>query len=152
MRKTKTQNLRTKQKNGLRPTARKDTKMTNSNTTSTASLNLTINSKKKAIVMSKKFAKAARLVGSPEYNMLQQARNDYPTYRVETKTTKAKANNLKGLTYQFMTLYIKKHDESKLDEFTAQITPLEDVAPASYVDVKGWFFIRKIFLGLVLVL
>ena len=113
--------------------------MSTTYTTSSASLNLTIDSKKRAIVMSKKFAKAARLVGSPEYNMLQQARNDYPSYRVETKTIKAKANNLKGLTYQFMTLYIKKHDESKLDEFTAQITPLEDVAPASYVDVKGWF-------------
>ena len=109
------------------------------NTTSSASLNLTINSTKRAIVMSKKFAKAARLVGSPEYNMLQQARNDYPTYRVETKTTKAKPDSMKGLNYQYMELYIKKHDESKLSAFNAKIVKIDNVASTSYVDVKDWF-------------
>ena len=49
----------------------------------------TIDTKKKVIAMTKKFAKASRRVGSPEYDMLQLVRRDYPSYRVETKTTKA---------------------------------------------------------------
>ena len=93
---------------------------TNTNSSSVASLNLTIDTKKKVIAMTKKFAKASRRVGSPEYDMLQLVRRDYPSYRVETKTTKAKANSLKGLNYQFMEIYIKKHAEDKLEDFNVQ--------------------------------
>ena len=89
--------------------------------------------------MMTKIAKVSRLVGSPEYDMLQQVRRDYPSYRVETKTTKAKTNSLKGLNYQFMELYISKHDDSKLDDFAALTAKLEDVRNASYVEVKAWF-------------
>jgi len=113
--------------------------MTTNSTTSAASLNLIIDTKKKVIVMTKKFAKASRLVGSPEYDMLQLARRDYPSYRVETKTTKAKANSLKGLNYQFMKIYIKKHAEEKLEDFNVQTAKLDGVKNASYVEVKAWF-------------
>ena len=107
---------------------------------SSASLNLTINSTKRAIVMSKKFAKAARLVGSPEYNMLQQARNDYPTYRVETKTTNRKPNPMKGVNYVAIRLYIEKHDASKLPHFDAMIAKIDGVSSMAPAKVIAWFY------------
>lgn len=112
---------------------------TNTNSSSVASLNLTIDTKKKVIAMTKKFAKASRRVGSPEYDMLQLVRRDYPSYRVEAKTTKAKANSLKGLNYKFMEIYIKKHAEDKLEDFNVQTAKLDGIKNASYVEVKAWF-------------
>ena len=111
----------------------------NKNTTTTASLNLTTDSKKKAIVMTKKFAKAARIVGSVEYDMLQQVRRDYPSYRIEIKTTKKNTNIVNTLTYQFMKLYIKKHDESKLEDYNLRTAKIEGLGAEPYVDVKAWF-------------
>ncbi len=109
------------------------------NTTASASLNLTINDAKRAIVMTKKFAKSARLVGSAEYRMLQEAREAYPFYRVEVRTTKAKTNSLKGLNYKYMELYIKKHDKDSLEEFIVKTAKIEDLSSASYLEVKKWF-------------
>lgn len=113
--------------------------MTTNYTTSSASLNLTIDNKKRAIVMSKKFAKKSRIVGSAEYEMLQKVRKDYPNYRVETRTTKAKPNSLKGLNYDFMKLYIKKHDAEKLDHFNLLTAKLEGIGSSPYLEVKDWF-------------
>ena len=62
--------------------------------------NLIIDSKKNTIEMSKKFAKAASRFGSEEYRQLQEARRDYPTFRIVTKTTRTKKSDcFKGLTY-----------------------------------------------------
>ena len=140
MRKTKTKNLNSKNKIGWRPTPEGIIQMTTTtNSSSVASLNLTIDTRKKVIAMTKKFAKASRRVGSPEYDMLQLVRRDYPTYRVETKTTKAKANSLKGLNYHFMEIYIKKHAEDKLEDFNVQTAKLDGIKNASYLEVKAWF-------------
>lgn len=42
--------------------------------------NLTINAKNHTIEMNKAFTAAASVFGSDEYNQLQTARRDYPTY------------------------------------------------------------------------
>ena len=74
---------------------------------------MTINMKKNAIEMTKKFAKAAAKFGSPEYKQLQEARRDNPTFSVVTVTRKTttKKNTYKGLTYEYMEMYIQKHDD-----------------------------------------
>ena len=66
--------------------------------------NITINTKKNVIEMSNAFAKAAKNVGSEEYKTLQEARRDYPNFRVETKKVarKTATNSFKGLTYDYM--------------------------------------------------
>ena len=48
-----------------------------------------INSRTQVIEMTKKFAKAAARFGSEEYNQLQQARRDYPNFKVVTVSRKA---------------------------------------------------------------
>ncbi len=74
-----------------------------------------INEKKMAIEMTKKFAAAARKFGTKQYRDLQEARRDYPNFKVVTITRKATGcqDTYKGLTYKFMEDYIQKHDDAE---------------------------------------
>ena len=109
---------------------------------------MTINEMKKTIEMTKKFAAAAKRFGSDEYKQLQEARRDYPNYRVITKTTRGKkGDGFKGLTYAYMENYIKGHDDedgSKMAEFN-DLRATSDEAKAfgaeamSYGEIKAWF-------------
>ena len=75
---------------------------------------LTLNYKNNTIEMTSIFAKKAGIYGSTEYIMLQNARKDFPNYRIEVikKTKKAKDCH-KGLTAKFMYKYIKNHDNEQ---------------------------------------
>lgn len=111
--------------------------------------NLTINNKARTIEMTKKFEKAARRFGSDEYKMLQEARKDYPTYKVSVKTSTAKSKeSFKGLTYEYMEKYIAAHDDKDktiMAEFE-MLRAISDEAEAalagacSYSEMKDWFF------------
>ena len=72
-----------------------------------------INEKKNAIELSKKEAAAAAKFGTREYKALQEARKDYPGFKVVTITRKStvKKESYKGLTYAYMETYIQKHDD-----------------------------------------
>lgn len=79
---------------------------------------LTINDKNRTIEMTKKFANAAKKFGSREYKELQEARRDYPNYKVVTRSAKKKKDSFKGLTFDYMENYIKTHEkENILNEF-----------------------------------
>lgn len=108
-----------------------------------------INEKKMAIEMTKKFAAAARKFGTQEYRDLQEARRDYPNFKVVTITRKATGNQdtYKGLTYAFMESYIQKHDDAEqsiMDEYLT-LRGLTEAAkenllePYSYNEMKTWF-------------
>ena len=77
---------------------------------------LTINFSAKSIELAESFEKKASIYGSTEYMMLQNARKDFPTYRIEVvkKTKKAKDCH-KGLTAKFMYKYIENHDNENHD-------------------------------------
>lgn len=107
---------------------------------------IVINDKNRTIVITKKFAAAAKRYGTKEYKNLQKVRRDYPNYRVEVKTVSKKSNSFKGLTYAYMESYIRKHDDEemlkaffvlcgKTEEGEAQ----EFAAAASYGEIKKWF-------------
>lgn len=74
--------------------------------------NITINTKNHTIEMDKTFAKSAAIFGTDEYKQLQEARRDYPNYRVATVRQKAGKGEFKGLDYPFMEKYIAEHDET----------------------------------------
>ncbi len=80
---------------------------------------LKINRNNNTIVMDRAFAKASEIVGSEEYNMLQTARRDYPTFTVVRRKIKQNPNKecYRGLTYKYMENYIKTHCEEKLEEY-----------------------------------
>ncbi len=110
---------------------------------------MTINTKKNAIEMTKNEAKAAAKYGTPEYKALQEARKDYPTYFVVTVTRKTttKKNSYKGLTYEYMEMYIEKHDDDEksiMAKYLMLRGKTEEAEEAlaesfTYLEMKDWF-------------
>ena len=103
---------------------------------------ITINAKNRTIELSNTFAKAASLFGSEEYRQLQEARRDYPNYRVITVKQKGtgKAEFAK-LSFDFMDKYIANHDVS--DDLKAEYRSLrgldENGVAVDFQIVKDWF-------------
>ena len=108
-----------------------------------------INEKKNAIELSKKEAAAAAKFGTREYKALQEARKDYPGFKVVTITRKstAKKESYKGLTYAYMETYIQKHDDEKqsiMAEYKMLRGLTEEAEEAlavsfTYLEMKDWF-------------
>ena len=108
-----------------------------------------INEKKMAIEMTKKFAAAARKFGTKQYRDLQEARRDYPNFKVVTITRKSTGcqDTYKGLTYKFMEDYIQKHDDAEQSIMAEYLTLRGQseaakenlLEPYSYNEMKTWF-------------
>ena len=109
--------------------------------------NIIINTKAHTIEMSKKFAELASRFGTPEYNDLQNARRDYPNYRIVTKSAKSGKCAYSGLTYKFMEKYINAHDDEEgtiFVEYNLLRAKSEEAIElgaesASYMEIKNWF-------------
>ena len=67
----------------------------------------------KKIEMSKKEAKAAGKIGTPEFETLKNYMLAYPGYEIQIKAPAKRKVELKGLDYKYMRAYILKHDASK---------------------------------------
>ena len=99
------------------------------------------------LLMDKAFAKNSSIVGSREYEMLQDARKAYPNYKVETRKIKRNSakENYKGLTYEFMERYILTHEPAEtltevLDEFSEMLLISKCHSKAfRYPVIKSWF-------------
>ncbi len=110
------------------------------------------NIKTKEIIMSKKEAKAAGAVNTPEFHELNALRAANPGFRIEVKTTKSK-DTMKGLTADYMEKFIeariaKNEDEVDMENlqmfYTLRGRDEEgnkvDFAPVvSYGELKMWF-------------
>ena len=101
------------------------------------------------IEMTAKFAKAAAKFGSDEYRELQEARKDYPDFKVVTVSRKTSSikDTYKGLTYQYMETYITAHDDDN-KSIMAEYEMLRGLSkeakellaePCSYIEMKSWF-------------
>ena len=108
-----------------------------------------INFEKKVIEMSKKFAKAAEKFASDEYRQLQDARHDYPNFRVVTASRKpcTKKDQYKGLTYEYMERYIQKCDDEQKSIMAEYLMLRGKTAEAeealaesfTYLEMREWF-------------
>ncbi len=110
--------------------------------------NIRINETKKVIeVNGKAFAKKASTYGTEEYKMLQEARKDYPTFRVTTVSSTKKKVGYKGLTYEYMEMYIEKHDDENKSKMSAyrNLRALDEESEiafaeaCTYQEIKEWF-------------
>ncbi len=106
--------------------------------------NIIINDKNKTLVITKKFAAAAARFGSDEYKELKEARSEFPTYKVVTKTTSSRKtkDSFKGLTYVFMENYINSHAESeKIYQEYEEMREIGKsyVSATAYLQIKKWF-------------
>ena len=111
--------------------------------------NITINERRRELVITKKFDKAASRFGSPEYLELREARREFPNFKVVVRANnKNKKDTYKGLTFEYMEKYIEKHDDEKntiMAEFRVLSAQSEDGEEAlavscSYQEIKVWFF------------
>ncbi len=110
-------------------------------------MNITINSKKNAIEVTKSFYDAASIYGSKEYKTLQTAKKENPDYRVVTKKHRiASTNSVPNLSYEDMENYIIAHDDdgSIMKEFL-DLRGLSDeaaelgVKSERYAEILTWF-------------
>ena len=105
---------------------------------------------KKTIEMSKNEAKKAGKIDTKEFKELRAYQEIYPTFTIDIKAPAKRKNEFKGLTYDYMKSYIKKHDDEdgeKMKQFLKLIGQDEDVKEegsealevAGYLDVRDWF-------------
>ena len=110
---------------------------------------MTINENTRRIILSKKEMTAASRFGSDAYKNLQEARRDYPDFRVTTITRKVNTQRetYKGLTYAYMEKYIAAHDDEActiMAEYNMYRGISEDpsvLLPDAYTynELKAWF-------------
>ena len=107
----------------------------------------------KKIEMSKNEAKAAGKIGTPEFEELRQYMAMYPGFEVQIKAPAKRKVEFRGLTYEYMKNYIKKHDDkdgtimAEFCELIAQdkkdkVEGAEHLEATGYLDVKKWFLAK----------
>lgn len=113
---------------------------------------LTLDFSKNTINMTESFSKKAENYGSTEYNMLQNARKDYPEFEiVVTKKAKRVKDAHKGMDVEFMYKYIKKHDNEEnavMNHFHSWFKKLEEKDnkikcslhdDVEFLSIRNWF-------------
>ena len=113
---------------------------------------LTLDFSKNTINMTESFSKKAENYGSTEYNMLQNARKDYPEFEIiVTKKNKRVKDTHKGIDVKFMYNYIKKHDndeEEVMNLFKGWFKKLEETDDGieyilhndvEFLNIRSWF-------------
>ena len=95
------------------------------------------------VLVTKEFAKNARIFGTPEYKMWKEIRLDCPTAEMVTKTIKKnpdKKTSTKNMTYENMAIYIREQGDAAtlMVEFKKQIA-LSKVQTNPYRCVLAWF-------------
>ena len=104
----------------------------------------------KKIEMSKNEAKAAGKIGTPEFEELKNYMAMYPGFESQIKAPAKRKVEFRGLTYEYMKNYIKKHDGKDgtiMAEFCELIAQdkkdgkedTEHLEAAGYLDVRAWF-------------
>ena len=108
--------------------------------------NITISARTHSLVLTKSFAAKAAIFGTDEYKMLQEARRDYPGYKVTVGKTKEAKNIYAGLDYAYMEKYIAAHDKdgSIMAEYQMLRGESEEAKAinarsASFLEIRSWF-------------
>ena len=107
----------------------------------------------KKIEMSKNEAKAAGKSGTPEFEELKYYMAMYPGFEIQIKAPAKRKVEFRGLTYEYMKNYIKKHDDengtimAEFCELVAQdkkdkVEGAEHLEATGYLDVKKWFLAK----------
>ena len=95
------------------------------------------------VLVTKEFAKNARIFGTPEYKLWKEIRLDCPEAEMVLKSIKKnpnKKNDTKNMTYKRMAIYIREQEnaETLMIEFKKQIS-LSKVQSNPYRCVLAWF-------------
>ena len=99
--------------------------------------------KENRVLVTKAFAKNARIFGTAEYKLWREIRQDCPNAEMVTKTIKKNPNkrvDTKNMTYENMAMFIREQNEAEIlmAEFKKQIA-LSKVQTNPYRFVLAWF-------------
>lgn len=98
------------------------------------------------IIISKKFAKEAGILGTEAYNIMKQLRQDNPTFQIIQREIKKKAGKRTygKLSYEVMEEYInaKEGKDSEVLKQFEQVQKMSKIQAGSYAYVKKWFLAR----------
>ena len=108
---------------------------------------ITVSARTHSLVLTKSFAAKAAVFGSDEYRMLQEARRDYPGYKVTVGKTKEAKNIYAGPDYAYMEKYIAAHDDEEksiMAEYQMLRGKSDDAleiqaGSASFLEIRAWF-------------
>jgi hypothetical protein len=108
---------------------------------------ITVSARTHSLVLTKSFAAKAAIFGSDEYKMLQEARRDYPGYKVTVGKNKEAKNIYAGLDYAYMEKYIAAHDNAEksiIAEYQMLRGKSDDAleiqaGSASFLEIRSWF-------------
>ena len=107
---------------------------------------ITVSARTRSLVLTKSFAAKAAIFGTDEYKMLQEARRDYPGYKVTVGKTKEAKHIYAGLDYAYMEKYIAAHDKdsSIMAEYQMLRGESEEAKAinarsASFLEIRSWF-------------
>ena len=93
---------------------------------------ITVSARTHSLVLPKSFAAKAAIFGTDEYKMLQEARRDYPGYKVTVGKTKEAKNIYAGLDYAYMEKYIEAHDNEEKSIVSWRIFRLVSIDPQCF--------------------
>lgn len=96
----------------------------------------------KVITITKRFGKAAGVLGTPEFEVMQQLRKEYVDYKVQYKTIERNENKqtYKHLTIDEMKRFLSTREDSQFA--LAQFARVENVVgnkKGKYAIIKKWF-------------
>ena len=95
------------------------------------------------IILTKKFAKAASILNTPEYTTLMQMRRENPDFTIELREIKKKEGkkSYRNLTYEHMEDYIitREGKDSEAHKEFDKVKKLSQVQSGPYAYVKSWF-------------
>ena len=98
------------------------------------------------IILTKKFAKAAGILNTPEYKGLMEIRRQNPTYAIELRRIKQpeEKQSYLHLNYKNMAAFItliEKDEETRKERLTQleTVKGLSKAQPGPYAYVKTWF-------------
>ncbi|MCI5524784.1 MAG: hypothetical protein MR381_01680 [Dorea sp.] len=102
--------------------------------------NYTINAAAKEIIITKKFEKAANVIGSNEYKDLVTLMKDFPEFSIKVKEIKKKKGKktYNGLTIKEMRRFIESRSENELILFD-KVVEIAKQKKGSYAITKKWF-------------
>ena len=102
----------------------------------------------KKIEMTKTEAAKAGKIGTEKYEELCTLMNRFPTFEIEiVKTSTKSVDHLKGLTYEYMEMYIQKHDDAEKSIMAEYLMLRGKTGEAeealaesfTYLEMKDWF-------------
>lgn len=111
---------------------------------------MTLNFENNTIEMTKVESKEAGKPNTEKYFELLELRKQFPTFQIVIKNVRKKKSTFKGLDYNYMERYIKKHDkedESIMKEFNLMRGYVdgkknEFIDCATYGEIKAWFLLK----------